>query len=130
MLTNKLTDTAIRKAKCGDKPTKLADGGGLYLELQPNGARYWRMKYRHEGSEKRLAFGVYPEVTLAEARHRRDEARKLIASGTDPGNILKAKKAASQARAVVSRLVADGLPVPGTFEHVAREWLTTIHEPR
>jgi hypothetical protein len=68
MLTNRLTDAAIRRAKHGEKSVKLFDGGGLYLELHPKGSRYWRMKYRHAGAERRLAFGVYPEVTLAEAR--------------------------------------------------------------
>ena len=129
MLTNKLTDTAIRKAKHGDKSVKLSDGGGLYLELHPNGSRYWRMKYRH-GAEKRLAFGVYPEVTLAEARHCRDDARKLIANGTDPGELRKATKAADDVKEETTRMVAAGLPGPGTFEHVARDWLTTIHEAK
>jgi integrase len=130
MLTNKLTDTAIRKAKGGEKSVKLADGGGLYLELHPNGSRYWRMKYRHGGAEKRLAFGVYPEVTLAEARKGRDDARKLIANGVDPGELRKAAKAADEAKAEAARVVDAGLPGPGTFEHVAREWLTTIHEAK
>lgn len=130
MQMNKLTDTAIRKAKHGEKSVKLSDGGGLYLELHPNGSRYWRMKYRRAGAEKRLAFGVYPEVTLAEARRCRDDARKVISNGSDPGEIRKATKAAEQASAVAARLEADGLPGPGTFEHVAREWLTTIHEAK
>ena len=130
MLTNKLTDTAIRKAKHGEKSVKLSDGGGLYLELHPNGSRYWRMKYRHGGAEKRLAFGVYPEVTLAEARACRDDARKLIANGTDPGEVRKATKEAGEAKAEAARMEAAGLPGPGSFEHVAREWLTTIHEAK
>lgn len=130
MLTNKLTDTAIRKAKHGDKSVKLSDGGGLYLELHPNGSRYWRMKYRHGGAEKRQAFGVYPEVTLVEARSCRDDARKLIANGTDPGEVRRATKVVDETKAEAARLEAVGLPGPGTFEHVAREWLTTIHEAK
>jgi integrase len=130
MLTNKLTDAAIRKAKHGDKSVKMSDGGGLYLELHPNGSRYWRMKYRYGGAEKRLAFGVYPEVTLAEARKCRDDARKLIANGADPGELRKSAKAADEAKSEVARMEAAGLPGPGTFEHVAREWLTTIHEAK
>lgn len=126
--TNKLTDTAIRKAKHGDKSVKLSDGGGLYLELHPNGSRYWRMKYRFGGVEKRLAFGVYPEVTLADARRKRDDARRLLANDADPGEQLKAAKAAVQASAQAAQMIAKGLPVPGTFEFVAREWLTTVHE--
>lgn len=130
MLTNKLTDTAIRKAKHGEKSVKLSDGGGLYLELHPNGSRYWRMKYRYLGAEKRLAFGVYPEVTLAGARACRDDARKLIANGADPGENKKTTKAADQATATASRLEAEGLPGPGSFEFVARDWLTTIHQSK
>ena len=130
MLTNKLTDTAIRKAKHGEKSVKLSDGGGLYLELHPNGSRYWRMKYRYLGAEKRLAFGVYPEVTLAGARACRDDARKLIANGADPGETKKTTKAADQATATAARLEAEGLPGPGSFEFVARDWLTTIHQSK
>lgn len=76
MLTNKLTDIRIRKTKHADKAVKLADGGGLYLELHPNGSRYWRMKYRFGGAEKRLAFGMYPEVTLADARKPQSASKK------------------------------------------------------
>jgi integrase len=79
-----LTDTAIRKAKARDKSYKLTDGAGLYLEVMPSGARYWRWRYRYAGKDTRLAFGVYPEVTLAEARQRRDKARAAIRDGRDP----------------------------------------------
>jgi hypothetical protein len=75
----KLTDAAVRKAKPETKPYKMADGGGMYLEVMPNGSKYWRMKYRHSGKEKRLAFGVYPDVPLTLARERRENARKLLA---------------------------------------------------
>ncbi|MCL8380653.1 Arm DNA-binding domain-containing protein [Xanthobacter aminoxidans] len=79
-----LTDTAIRAAKAGDKPYKLADGGGLYLLVNPTGSRLWRLKYRIEGKEKLLAIGPYPDVTLAKARARRDDAKKAIIDGADP----------------------------------------------
>jgi integrase len=128
MATDKLTDVAIRKAKPGDKPIKLSDGDGMYLEVQPSGARYWRLKYRMAGTEKRLSLGVYPEVTLAEARKRREDARRLIATGTDPSGHRKAATTAKAAQAHAERLAAAGLPGPGTFEHVARDWLRTIHE--
>jgi len=127
MPTDKLTDTTIRKAQPSDKPKKLSDGGGLYLELHPNGARYWRLKYRIAGTEKRLSLGVYPETTLAQARRRRDDARALIAEGTDPSSERKASKEALKAKVEIQRIVADGKPLPGTFESVAREWLTTVH---
>jgi len=105
-----LTDTAIRKAKPADKLQRLFDGGGLYLEITPAGGKLWRQKYRFAGKEKRLAHGTYPEVTLAEARARREAARKLLANGTDPGEQKKADKAAGEERAANS------------FEAVAREW--------
>jgi hypothetical protein len=91
--TNTLSDATIRKAKPGEKPRKLSDGGGLYLELQPNGGKWWRLKYRHEGKEKRIGLGTYPEVTLSEARKRRDDARALVAAGTDPSEARKEAKA-------------------------------------
>jgi hypothetical protein len=79
-----LTDTAIRNAKPKAKPYKLADGGGLFLLVNPNGSRLWRQKYRVEGREKLISHGPYPDVGLARARERRDEARRLIAQGIDP----------------------------------------------
>ncbi len=85
-----LSDAAIRRAKPADKPQKLSDGGGLYLLVQPTGGRYWRLKYRFGGKEKLLAVGVYPDVPLALARQRRDEARQLLAKGIDPGEHRKA----------------------------------------
>lgn len=126
--TNTLTDTAIRKAASGEKPRKLADGGGLYIEIQPNGARWWRLKYRIGGKEKRLSLGVYPEVTLAQARQKRDEARGLIAAGTDPSDVRKDAKVKATAQATTERLAADGKPLPGSFEFVAREWVETVHK--
>lgn len=105
-----LSDTAIRKAKPTDKTQRLFDGGGLYLEITPAGGKLWRQKYRFGGKEKRLAHGTYPEVSLAEARERRDDARKLLAAGTDPGEHKKAEKLAGEDRAANS------------FEAVAREW--------
>jgi len=105
-----LTDTAIRNAKPGPKPARLFDGGGLYLEVAPSGGKWWRLKYRIDGKEKRISLGVYPDVGLKEARERRDAARKMLASGIDPGAKRKAEKAARAA------LAAD------SFEVVAREW--------
>jgi integrase len=89
---SKLTEVAIKKAKTEEKSYKMADGGGMYLEVMPTGSKYWRMKYRIDGKEKRLAIGVYPEVTLAEARDRRADARKLLANGGDPSAIKQAAK--------------------------------------
>lgn len=95
----RLTDTAVRKAKPTDKTQRLFDGGGLYLEITPAGGKRWRQKYRFAGKEKLLAHGTYPDVSLAEARERRDKARKLLANGVDPGQHRQAEKAAGAERA-------------------------------
>ena len=105
-----LTDTKIRTAKPADKPKKLFDGGGLYLEVSPNGGRWWRLKYRFGGKEKRLSLGVYPEVRLKDARQRREAARKLLANQVDPSEHRKAEKAAARESGANS------------FEVIAREW--------
>lgn len=111
-----LTDTAIRKTKPGATPLKLRDGGGLYLLMRPDGARWWRLDYRRPVTGKRntLSLGTYPDTGLADARARRDAARKLLASGIDPGEQRKQDK---QAQAAV--VVAAG----ETFEAMAREWM-------
>ena len=79
-----LTNTKCNTKDLREKAYKLADGGGLYLEIMPNGSKYWRLKYRFVGKEKRLALGVYPEISLAEAREKREAARKLLAQEIDP----------------------------------------------
>ena len=90
-----LTNTAIRNAKSCKKTRKLYDERGLYLEVSPNGGKWWRLKYRYIGKEKRLSLGVYPDVTLKMARERRDESRKLLADGIDPSENRKAQKLAN-----------------------------------
>jgi integrase len=105
-----LKDLEIRKAKPQAKPYKLSDEKGLFLLVHPNGSRYWRQKYRFDGKEKLLSHGSYPEVSLSDARERRDNARKMLASGVDPGEHQKAKKAARVESAANS------------FEVIAREW--------
>ena len=93
-----LSDVALRKAKPAEKPLRLFDGGGLYLEVMPTGGKLWRWKYRYAGKEKRLALGSYPDVSLADARERHAEGRKLLAAGIDPGEQRKAEKAATADR--------------------------------
>ncbi|MDR1888351.1 MAG: integrase arm-type DNA-binding domain-containing protein [Zoogloeaceae bacterium] len=105
-----LSDTAIKNAKPAAKPYKLADEKGLYLFVTPAGGKLWRMQYRFEGKQKLLALGKYPDISLKDARERRDEARKLLANGVDPGEVKKAQKTAKQVRAANS------------FEVLAREW--------
>lgn len=123
-----LTDTKIRTLKAGMKPTgtdstgklvyeattrpyRVTDGKGLYIEVHANGSKYWRLKYRVDGKESRLAIGTYPEVSLAQARQARDEARALLAQGVDPNQHKKAAKAAKQEASANS------------FKAVALEWL-------
>lgn len=104
---NKLTQAKIQAAKPGEKPYKLFDGGGLFLLVQPNGGRYWRLKYRWQGKEQVLAIGVYPTVTLKDAREARDAAHRQLAKGISPGHAKKAERAAQEV----------------TFQVVAEEWL-------
>lgn len=87
-----LTELAVKKTKAADKPQKLADGGGMYLLIQTSGSKCWRMDYRFAGKRKTLAIGVYPGVSLSEARERREHARKLLANGADPSAIKQAAK--------------------------------------
>ncbi|WP_199063176.1 integrase arm-type DNA-binding domain-containing protein [Serratia sp. ASV30] len=108
-----LTDAKVRALKPRDKPYRLGDAGGLYVEVATNGSRYWRMKYRVAGKEKRLAFGVYPDVSLADAREKRDAAKKILAAGGDPSETKKAEK------------LAQKLNSENTFEAIAREWHQT-----
>ncbi|MDD4913347.1 MAG: tyrosine-type recombinase/integrase [Sideroxydans sp.] len=113
---NKLTELAVKKAKPEAKPYKMTDGAGLYLLVEPKGSKYWRMFYRFAGKQKTLAIGVYPDVGLADARGRRDEARKLLANNVDPGMAKRARKAAIIVQAESS------------FEAVACEWFKR-HSP-
>jgi integrase len=111
-----LTDTAIRNLKPKEAAYKVSDGGGMYLLVSPKGGKWWRYKYRFEGDEKCLSLGVYPDISLKDARGLRDEARKLLAKGTDPSENRKALKSANADRAANS------------FEVVAREWYAK-HSP-
>jgi hypothetical protein len=89
-----LTDITIRKAKTRERPYKVSDGGGLYLWVTPAGGKLWRWTYRHEGKQKLMTLGKYPDVPLAQARERHSEARKLLAAGVDPMVQRKADKTA------------------------------------
>jgi integrase len=110
---SKLTEMAVKKAKPEAKPYKMSDGGGMYLEVMPNGSKYWRLKYRFGGKEKRLALGVYPDIGLADARSRRAEARKLLANDADPSAIKQATKQAKQKEIAISE---------NTFRKIATEF--------
>ena len=97
-----LTDNSIRTAKHGDKPIKLADERGLFLLLQPSGGKLWRLKYRFSGTEKKLGLGRYPDVSLKDARKRRDEARAFLAAGVDPGEQKRADALAAELNAATT----------------------------
>ena len=105
-----LTDTAVRNAKPLDKPQRLFDGNGMYLEVKPSGSKYWRLKYRFGGKEKLLALGVYPDVSLRRARELRDAARSKLADGIDPSLARRAEK--------LTRMQS----AENSFEAIAREW--------
>ncbi len=123
----KLTDTAVRKAKPESKPYKMADGGNMYLYVHSNGGKYWRMDYRFSGNRKTLALGTYPDVTLADARGRREAARKLLAHGGDPGAVKQTqKKQAKVAAANSFELIArelHALKTPMWSKSHALDWI-------
>ena len=118
MPTNRLTELAIRNAKCGSKRKKLSDGGSMYLELHPNGGKYWRMNYQFQKKEKTLTLGVWPQTSLVEARHKRDEAKMLLKSGKDPN--LEKKKLKSNA--VLDQGNTFGSISEEWFERMQHEW--------
>ncbi len=105
-----LTDTALRTFKPSDKVYRRSDEKGLYIEVNPNGSRYWRHKYRFYGKEKRMSYGVYPEVSLKEARARRDTSRKLLADGIDPSEHKKQGKLDRESA------------LSNTFQAISLEW--------
>ncbi|MBE0152115.1 tyrosine-type recombinase/integrase [Serratia sp. PL7] len=105
-----LTDVKVRSAKPTDKPYKLTDGEGMHLMVHPNGSKYWRLQYRFDGKQKMLALGIYPEISLSEARQRRDEAKRQVANAIDPSEQKKVEKQARKAT------------VENTFKAIALEW--------
>lgn len=107
-----LTDTKVRSAKPEEKEYSLVDGDGMSLLVKPGGSKYWRFRFRFGGKQHLMAFGVYPDVSLADARKKREEARKLVAAGIDPREHKRAVKE-EQAKEII------------TFEKVAREWIVT-----
>ena len=118
-----LTDTSIRAIKPAASPQKISDGGGLYLFVTPNGTKAWRLAYRYNGKQKSLSLGLYPVVTLGEARTRRERSKKLLTDGIDPSAQRKLDKIAAKVgktrfvswrknclKSIVSRPRASGLP--------------------
>ena len=111
MALNLLSATKIHQAKRRQSPYKLHDGAGLYLHVQTNGSKYWRLKFRHQGKERVFSIGVYPEVGLADARDEAAKARRLIRDGLDP--VAERKT-----------LRASNLSSAETFQAIAEEWIT------
>ena len=109
-----LSATAVKQAKPREKPYKLSDRDGLYLLVQPNGSRLWRMNYRFHGTQKTIAFGRFPELGLADARERTLEARRLLADGIDPNEQKKLDR------------IAASIAQANTFKSVADDWLEKV----
>lgn len=109
-----LSDVALRSAKPAEQPRKLSDGGGLHLLITPSGGRLWRLNYRFDGKQKTLAFGAYPHISLADARAKRDAAKKLLAEGSDPAVALKLEKLARQTASA------------NTFDALANEYIDKL----
>ena len=107
-----LTDTKIKQAKVTDKPYKIYDSEGLYIEVAPTGSKRWRWRYRWNGKEKLLSFGIYPEVPLKLARARRAAAKELLVSGVDPSQARKEEKVerAARRRTLLRRWRRSGTP--------------------
>lgn len=123
-------DKTLKAIKLGDARKRISDGAGLYLRLFVNGGEKhgWRFDYTHDDKRLTISFGTYPDTGLALARELANKARKLLAEGIDPSGARKAVKAERERKREAQALADAGLPGPGTFEHVARDWLTTVHE--
>jgi len=117
-----LSEFAARQAKPADRAYKLADSGGLYLHVQPGGSKLWRLKYRFNKKERLLAFGPYPLVTIAEARQKRDEAKKVLLAGTDPS----AQKKANRVAALTAARNTFGLVAEEYLEHLTGKELAEV----
>ncbi|MSP28770.1 MAG: DUF4102 domain-containing protein [Methylococcales bacterium] len=119
-----LTDVTIRKTKPTDKDQRLNDGGGLYVLVKSNGARWWRFDYTIERKRKTLSVGVYPETTLADARRKAKEARNQVSNDIDPSDTRKEAKTVQRATLANEKRIDAGLPAIDSFEFIAREWYT------
>jgi hypothetical protein len=124
-------DVTIRSIKPGDPRSRLSDGDGLYLRLFVKGGSHgWRLDYSIHGARKTISLGTYPDTTLALARKKADEARRLVSQGIDPSTARKEAKATHAATREADKLAAAGVPPIGSFEQVAREWLAIVHQDK
>ncbi len=116
------SDATIKAAKPQAAPYRLSDGSGLYLLVRPDGKKWWRLDYTHEGKRKTLSLGTYPETGLALARTKAATERELVAAGIDPSEARKSKKAQRAEAEEIERRLADGIPLADSFEAIGREW--------
>ncbi|MBN9411270.1 MAG: integrase arm-type DNA-binding domain-containing protein [Burkholderiales bacterium] len=122
--------SALRTASDSATARKISDGGGLLLDVRPSRVGWWRFRYRIAGVEKMLSLGVYPDVSLREARSRRDDARRLVSNGIDPSKQRQSVRAAELKKALRNKQVAEGRPIEGSFEYLARRWVEEIHRSK
>src|SRR5665811_1605086 len=123
-------DVTIKNAKPRAAMYRLSDGDGLHLLVKPDGAKWWRFDYSIGGKRKTLSLGVYPDTRLSAARKNANDARELVAAGTDPSDIRKAGKQVQAKRLEAERRIDEGLPAAGSFEEVAREWASVPTDRR
>lgn len=121
-----LKPATVNTAKPGVKDKRLNDGDGLYLLIKPTGAKWWRFDYSIDGKRKTLSLGTFPETGLADARRKAEDARAKVANGIDPSDDRKEAKAAKRIEAENQKRIDAGLPVLNSFEHITREWLSSV----
>jgi len=127
LLTDRAIKAFLKASQQAGKARKVSDGAGLLLDVRPSGVGWWRLRYWLSGKEKMLSLGTYPDTSLAQARARRDDARRMVEAGIDPSDVRKTEKGVRRAAAKATALEDAGLPPDGSFEAIARDWLSTVH---
>ena len=126
-LDDKTIRAAIKRSANAGVAERLVDGDGMRLDVQATGAAWWRWRYRFAGREGMLSLGTYPETSLKQARKKREVAREQVQAGTDPSKARRDEKRAGKARDAIQQAITDGEVLPGSFEHIAREWWAAVH---
>ena len=124
------SDATIKAAKPQAAPYRLPDGSGLYLLVRPDGKKWWRLDYTHEGKRKTLSLGTYPDTGLALARTKAARERELVAAGIDPSEARKTTKTQRAEAQETERRLAEGIPLADSFEAIAREWFGRKYSDR
>lgn len=130
LLSDRAVQSAIKSSIAEDRPRKISDGGGLLLEARPNGSGWWRYRYRFAGAEQMISLGTYPQVSLREARSARDAAKRQVHEGSNPSATRKSARAAVLLERETGKLRQQGKALPGSFEYVARDWVSRIHSAK